>query len=214
MGFDKLFAPIAGQSVLAHSLRAFEATQSVERVVVVGHADRLIELEKLASSCGFRKISALIPGGSRRQDSVVRGLAAIDSASDYVAVHDAARALVRPELIERIFEAAQLHGGAASGAPIIDTLKRVDAQQHVIGGVDRTNLFAVETPQIFRRKILERALRFVSDHNLEVTDEISAVEKIGESVVLVPNDSPNFKITYPRDLELAEFLLARLPSGG
>ena len=209
MGFDKLFAPIAGQPVLAHTLRAFEETQSVERLILVGHAERLTDLQDLVSAYGVRKVSAIVPGGARRQDSVGCGLAAVEDACDYVAVHDAARALLRPELIERIFQAARTHGGAASGAPVIDTLKRVDDRRHVIGGVDRSNLFAVETPQIFRREVLERGFCFIAENNLEVSDEISAVEKIGGTVMLVPNESANFKITYPADLALAEFFLRR-----
>ena len=114
--------------------------------------------------------------------------------------YDAARPLVRPELIQRVYKCARAHGGAAGGVPIIDTLKRVNEGQVVIGGVDRTNLFGVETPQIFRRQILEEAYRVVSEAGLEVTDEISAVEKIRGKVVVVPNEEPNFKITYSPDL--------------
>ena len=127
--------------------------------------------------------------------------------TEFVAVHDAARPLVRPDLIERIFQLARVHGGAASAAPVIDTLKRVDRDHFVIGGVARANLFAVQTPQIFRRDLLEKAYGVIFSEGLEVTDEISAVERVGGKVVLVPNDEPNFKITYPADLSLAEFVL-------
>ncbi|MGH8094252.1 MAG: 2-C-methyl-D-erythritol 4-phosphate cytidylyltransferase [Chthoniobacterales bacterium] len=207
MGFDKLFAPLDGQPVVAHSIAAFQQTESVTGIVLVAHAERLSACENLVDSHGFQKVTAVIPGGVRRQDSVLRGLEQVAAASPFVAVHDAARPLVRPDLVERIFELARTHGGAASAAPVIDTLKRVDQDHVVVGCVERTNLFAVQTPQIFRRDLLQKAYRAVFDAALEVTDEISAVERVGGKVVLVPNDEPNFKITYPADLPLAEFIL-------
>ena len=207
MGFDKLLAPLAGKPVVAHSVAVFEQMESVTGIVLVARADRLSEYEEVVRSHGFQKVMAVIPGGLRRQDSVLRGLEQTGANSDFVAVHDAARPLVSPDLVERIFELARRHGGAASGAPVIDTLKRVDRDDVVIGGVERANLFAVQTPQIFRRELLETAYRVVFDAAIEVTDEISAIERVGGKVVLVPNDEPNFKITYPADLPLAEFIL-------
>jgi 2-C-methyl-D-erythritol 4-phosphate cytidylyltransferase len=207
MGFDKLFAPLDGKPVVAHSIAAFEQTESVAEIILVGRAQRLADYEELIRAEDFRKVAAVIPGGARRQDSVQRGLEQLGAATDVVAVHDAARPLVRPELVEQILALARIHGGAAPGAPVSDTLKRVDRDRVVTGGVARENLFAVETPQIFRRELLARAYASVDRAAVEVTDEISAVERISGKVVLVPNDEPNFKITYPADLALAEFVL-------
>lgn len=207
MGFDKLFSDLNGQPVIAHSIAAFERLECVTNIVLLGREERLPELEEIVREQGCAKISDLIAGGARRQDSVHRGLERVGGAADFVAVHDAARPLVRPELIERVFQSAQLHGGAACAAPVIDTLKRAGRDGIVTGGVDRANLFAVQTPQIFRRDLLARAYAAVFAQALEVTDEISAVERLGEKIVLVPNEEPNFKITYPADLALAEFLL-------
>ncbi len=214
MGFDKLLAPLHRRPVLAYSIAAFEQTESVTGIILVGRAERLSDYEKIAETNGFRKVIAVIPGGVRRQDSVRRGLEQLEAAAQFVAVHDAARPLVRPELIERIFQLARTHGGAASAAPVIDTLKRVDQDQVVTGGVDRTHLFGVQTPQIFRRDLLEKAYANIFAQGFEVTDEISAVERVGGKVVLLPNEEPNFKITYPGDLALAEFLLRRRSSLG
>ncbi len=212
MGFDKLFAPLNGQPVVAHSIAAFEQTESVTDIIVVGRAERLSEYEEIVRAHGFAKVSAVIPGGARRQDSVRRGLEQLGAATEFVAVHDAARPLVRPDSVERIFQLARNHGGAASAMPVSDTLKRVDDDRVVIGGVSRENLFAVQTPQIFRRDLLEEAYAQVFEAGVEVTDEISAVERVGGKVVLVPNKKPNFKITYPSDLPLAEFILGRRDS--
>jgi 2-C-methyl-D-erythritol 4-phosphate cytidylyltransferase len=211
MGFDKLLAPIDGKPVIAHSIAAFEQSNSVADIILVARTERLSEYEQICAASGFRKISAVIPGGARRQDSVRCGLDRLAQGTEFVAVHDAARPLVRPDLIERLVQLARDHGGAASAAPIVDTLKRVDHEHQVVARVDREDLFAVQTPQIFQRVLLERAYRAVFEDKLEVTDEISAVEHIGGKVILLPNESPNFKITYPADLQLAEFLL-RLPA--
>ncbi len=207
MGFDKLLATLNGRPVVAHSIAAFEEAKSVTDIILVGRAERLSEYEKIVASEGLGKVSVVIPGGARRQDSVRCGLEQLKGAAEFVAVHDAARPLVSPELIEEIFQLARRYGGAASAAPVIDTLKRVDRDHLVTGGVERTSLFAVQTPQIFRRDLLESAYRAVFEEGIEVTDEISAIERVGGQVALLPNESPNFKITYPADLPLAEFLL-------
>jgi 2-C-methyl-D-erythritol 4-phosphate cytidylyltransferase len=207
MSFDKLFAPLDGKPVVTHSIAAFEQSESVTAIILVGQAERLSAYETIVKAHRFRKVSAVIPGGARRQDSVQRGLDQLSTEADFVAVHDAARPLVRPNLIERIFQLARTHGGAASATPVIDTLKRVDPDHFVIGGVARASLFAAQTPQIFRRDLLETAYGVIFREGLEVTDEISAVERVEGKVVLVPNDEQNFKITYPADLSLAEFVL-------
>ena len=207
MGFNKLLAPLNGQPVVAHSIAVFEQTASVTDIILVGLAERLSEYERIVETHGFQKVSVVIPGGARRQDSVRRGMEQLSVATEFVAVHDAARPLVRPDLVERIFQLARAHGGAASAAPVIDTLKRVDRNRVVTAGVERANLFAVQTPQIFRRDLLAKAYAAIFSADVEVTDEISAVEQFGGEVVLLPNDEPNFKITYAADLSLAEFIL-------
>ncbi|MEO7165505.1 MAG: 2-C-methyl-D-erythritol 4-phosphate cytidylyltransferase [Chthoniobacterales bacterium] len=207
MGFDKTFASLGGKPAVAHSIAAFEQTDSVGEIILVGRAERLSELEELVRTGKFGKVSAIIPGGARRQDSVRHGLEKADDANDFIAVHDAARPLVSPGLIERILELARAHGGAASAAPVSDTLKRADDERIVTGGVERDHLFAVQTPQIFQAELLRRAYAAIFAAGLEVTDEISAVEQVGGKVALLPNETPNFKLTYPADLRLAEFVL-------
>ena len=122
-------------------------------------------------------------------------------------MHDSARPLIMPEQIERAFEQCRVHGAAALAHPVNDTLKRADVDLLVVGSVDRHQLYAMETPQIFVRKLIEDAYRSVYAQNVSVTDEVSAVERLGHKVVLVLNDDFNFKITYPRDLPLAELVL-------
>jgi 2-C-methyl-D-erythritol 4-phosphate cytidylyltransferase len=212
MGFDKLLAPLHGKPVLAHSIAAFEQTESVTDIVLVARAEWLVDYERLVELEEFTKVSAVIPGGARRQDSVRLGLEQLSAQIEFVAAHDAARPLVRPDLIERVFQLARTHGGAAVAAPVIDTLKRVDRDSFVSGGVERTNLFAMQTPQIFRRALLESACAAVLESGIEVTDEVSAVERVGGKVILVTNEEANFKITYPTDLALAECVLRQRAS--
>jgi len=131
----------------------------------------------------------------------------LDSATRWVAVHDAARPLITPEQIERVFQQCANHGAAALAEPINDTLKRADSDLLVSGSVDRDQLYAMQTPQIFERQLLEDAYRAVCAENIFVTDEVSAVERMGRKVALVVNGDFNFKITYPRDLPLADFVL-------
>lgn len=218
MGFDKLFAEIANKPLIAHTVAAFENTNAVTAIIIVARQDRHGEIENIVRDEGLKKVHAIVPGGEHRQDSVRAGLNHLPGDARYIAVHDAARPLVTPEQIERVYQAAQKHGAAALANPVSDTLKRADVDPFdsrsgqvlvVKESVDRHHLFAMQTPQIFERKKLEDAYRAVFAGNISVTDEVSAIERNGGKVVLVPNDQPNFKITYPGDLPLAEFVLTQ-----
>ena len=207
MGFDKLFAVIAGEPVIAHAIRAFERAKCVSEIVVVTREQRHDEIRKIASGAGFEKIRAIVPGGERRQDSVRAGLDRVDRDAKHVAVHDAARPLITPEQIERALTQCRVHGAAALAQPINDTLKRADGDLLVVGSVDRHQLYAMQTPQIFERKLIEEAYRAVYAENIPVTDEVSAVERLGYKIAVVLNYDFNFKITYPRDFPVADFIL-------
>jgi 2-C-methyl-D-erythritol 4-phosphate cytidylyltransferase len=209
MGFDKLFAAIARKPVIAHTIRAFDRAISVDGIIVVAREDRHDEIKTIVRDENFQKIRLIIPGGKRRQDSVRAGLDHLESSARYVAVHDAARPSVTPDQIERVFAQAQIHGAAALAEPINDTLKRADADLVVTEAVDRHQLYAMQTPQIFERQLIEEAYRSVYAEDISVTDEVSAVERLGRKIALVLNDDFNFKITYPRDLPLAEFVLTQ-----
>ena len=207
MGFDKLFAAIGGKPVIAHTIRAFERASSVDGIIVVAREDRHDEIKTIVRDEKFKKVQSIIPGGKRRQDSVRAGLNHLDPVVRYVAVHDTARPLISPEQIERVFQQCANHGAAALAEPINDTLKRADSDLLISDSVDRHQLYAMQTPQIFERQLIEEAYRAVYAENISVTDEVSAVERLGRKVALVLDDDFNFKITYPRDLPVAEFIL-------
>ena len=212
MGFDKLTAELHGAPVVAHSLRAFERCEAVGEIILVAREDRLGEFEQLARQHGISKLACVLAGGSERHFSVAKGLEAARSRAgqgEYVAVHDAARPLITPAAISACLETAKSGGGAAAcAAPVADTLKRVDAEGRVAESVDRTRLWAMQTPQIFRLSLLLRAYESVLARGELVTDEVSAVQSLGVRVALYQNDEPNFKITLQRDLHLARLVLA------
>src|SRR3984893_840561 len=156
MGFDKLFALVSGKPVIAHTIAAFEHTDCVDEIILVGRAEILGELGKTFGQP--TKVKKVVAGGAERSDSVRAGLDHINPKSDFVAVHDAARPLVTPEKITRVFEICRTSGGAATLAePINDTLKRADVDLAVKESVDRTGIYGMQTPQVFARKLLEEA---------------------------------------------------------
>ena len=205
MGFDKLVAPIADKPVIEHAVDAFERALSVTEIIIVTRIDRISELKSLLR--GKEKVSGVIAGGEHRQDSVNTGLHALSAAAKFIAVHDAARPLVTAEQIENVFAQAREHGAASLAEPVTDTLKRVDEKLYVRESIDRQQVYAMQTPQIFVRDLLEEAYRAVFAKNMQITDEVSALEQIGHKVVLVPSADFNFKITFERDLRVADFVL-------
>jgi 2-C-methyl-D-erythritol 4-phosphate cytidylyltransferase len=204
-GSDKLLAKIGGRSVIQHAVAAFENAECVNEIIVVCRNTE--SMHELIASAHFKKVHAVVRGGERRQDSAQSGLKELNENSEFVAVHDAARPLITPSEIERVFSAAREHGAAVLAAPITDTLKFADANQLVIGSIDRQNVFAMQTPQIFRRELLVEAYERVSKDSVTITDEVSAIEYTGGKVVIVPAEDHNLKITFASDFPIAEFIL-------
>jgi 2-C-methyl-D-erythritol 4-phosphate cytidylyltransferase len=209
MGFDKLFVTIAGRPVIAHTIHAFERAACVGGIIVIARGDRHAEIKTIVRDENFKKVRSIIPGGTHRQDSVCAGLGHLEATARYVAIHDAARPLITAEQIELVLEQCRLHAAASLAEPISDTIKYADNEFFVTSPVDRHQLYAMQTPQIFERQLIQDAYRSVYAENASVTDEVSAVERLGRKVILVPNKDLNFKITYPRDLALAEFVLTQ-----
>ena len=204
-GRDKLFLPLAGQPLLAHSLGAFQASPLVQAIVLVMSSANLDQGQALVSEGRFDKVVAVCTGGQRRQDSVRAGLAVLP-ACDYVAVHDGARPLLTAELIADGQEAAQRSGAAVPAVRLTDTVKEAGPDGLVRRTLDRDSLWTVQTPQVFRRDLLEEAHRQV---RADVTDDAAMLEALGHPVQLFTGSSLNLKITTEADLALAEALLAR-----
>ena len=210
-GGDKLLAALAGRPVLAHSLAALAACDQIAHVVVVTGAANRAAVAQLARSHGGGKVRALATGGAQRQDSVAAGLAALPNV-ELIAVHDGARPLVDAEDFSEGVRIAREVGAAIAGAPVADTIKRVDAAERVIETPPRAQLRAAATPQVFRRELLERAHRAAKEAGISATDDAALVERLAEPIVVFASRRRNLKITTDDDLLLAESLLN--PSAG
>ena len=205
MGFDKLLAPLAGEPVILHTLRAFQNCDDIDGIWIVTAVERAAVIQELAA--GLTKLRGLVPGGTERHLSVWNGLQALPADCELVAVHDGARPLIVPEQIRRCLAMTAECGAAASARRVTETLKRADSEGRVTGSIAREDAWIMETPQVFRLALLRAAYAEVLARGATVTDEVSALELTGHSVRLVENFSPNPKITLPGDVELAERLL-------
>lgn len=206
MGFDKLTAPLAGQPLIAHTLAAFQACEDVGQIALVAAAERQDEFRAIAAP--FPKVLAVVPGGRERVESVLHGTAAFgDPAPLFVAVHDGARPLITPRAISACYEAARQYGAAVSAEPVTDTLHRVDDEGVATETVSRKNLWRMQTPQVVELSVLRELLTGVHESGGTITDEISLVLRSGGRARVVENPEMNLKVTYPRDLALAEMIL-------
>jgi len=212
LGFDKIGATIAGKTVLEHSVHAFASCSSVTEIIVVTRPDRVKEIDATMANIGRKAVT--VAGGTERHDSVRAGLEALGAEISFVAVHDAARPLITPEEIDAVYMAAREHGAASLAARVADTLKRGGVDGFVTESIDRHNVYGMQTPQIFARELLQEAYDRVRELGKAVTDEVSAVELLGKRVVLVEASDYNFKVTYPRDLKLADLILRQRAEKG
>lgn len=209
MGFDKLFAPLAGKPVLWYSLNAFSECEDIDEIIVITKENRVAEVEQLVNDEDLVKVRKVLVGGAERHLSVWNGLKAIEShGSEFVAIHDGARPLTTPQLIHDCLEMARVNGAACCASPIPDTVKRATPEQGITESVERSGLWAMQTPQIFASGLILQAYAgLIAKHEM-VTDEVSAVQKLGKRIALLENHDWNFKITFPRDIEMAEHVLA------
>ncbi len=211
----KAFVSLAGRPLLLHALEALAAAPAVERIVpVVSAADRPRWRALEPRVAGLRGLAAAVAGGAERQDSVRAGLEALPEGVSFVAVHDAARPLVRPEDVERVIAAARRSGAAILAVPARDTIKRVQGGL-VLETPPRAELWAAQTPQVFRVALLREALAKAHAEGFVGTDDAELVERLGARVSVVEGDPGNLKITHSEDLVAAEqWLRERLRSGG
>lgn len=198
----KQFVSLAGRPVLAHTVLAFDRSPSVGRIVVVAPAAHRSAAERMLRAAGCRKLVAVVEGGKERQDSVWNGLEAFEPHPGIVLVHDAVRPIVPEETIEAVIRAARRYGAAVAALPVTDTLKREGPRGFTASTVERSGLWAVQTPQGFRTRILLRAHLAAQRDGVRGTDETSLVERLGVPVRLVPGDRRTLKITTSGDLDL------------
>lgn len=207
MGFDKLTVSLGGLPLLAHTLRAFARCDAVDGIVLVAAPARMQEFEDMARKHAGEKFLQVVAGGAERDASVWNGLRSIGDEFAYVAVHDAARPLIRPSMIARCIAAAREHRAVVCAEPVTDTLQRADEELRIIEHVDRRGLWRMQTPQVFETELLRNCYNRVMAEGKYITDESMAVRLCGHDVFLVENPDWNIKVTYPRDVALVEYLL-------
>ena len=208
-GVDKIFAIVAGKPVLAHSLSVFERCSLVDQVVVVLNDASLEQGREMVESQGFSKVVALCRGGRRRQDSVAEGLGRLEGCH-WVIIHDGARPCVTSELVERGLDEVRQTGAAIAAVPVKETVKVIDVERIVQNTPHRGNLWAAQTPQIFRFDIIVQAYRRTPE---EVTDDAAAVEALGHKVKVYMGLYDNIKVTTREDLALAEIIMRERDEG-
>ena len=203
-GTDKILEPLAGEPVILRTVKAFQDCDAIREIVIVTCPEKISTVSRLCG--GLSKVIAVVSGGDSRQRSVQLGLNALSNKVKLAAIHDGARPLVSWQVIDRAVRAANSYGAAAPAIPVKDTIKTVT------GGVvrntpDRSQLQAVQTPQVFDFDLIRGALKKAFEDGAAVTDDCSAVERLGMSVKIVEGDERNIKITTPLDLKIAELFL-------
>jgi len=201
-GVDKVFAPLGGKPILARVIDAFHRCNSIDQIVVVLSRENVEQCRQLVAEQGWSKVTEVCPGGRRRQDSVAAGLSQLNNC-DWVVIHDGARPLLTVDLIEQGLVEAKETGAAVAAVPVTDTIKVAGIDRIVHQTPPRQNLWAIQTPQVFRFDIIAEAYRQAKG---DVTDDASLVEQLGYKVKLYMGSYDNIKVTTPDDLILAEVL--------
>jgi len=205
-GLDKLMAVIGGRPVLAHTLRALDQCGEICEIIVVTRHDKIEDVARLADQWQIKKITKIIAGGETRLDSVYRGVLQISRQAELVAVHDGARPFVTPDIVSGVVAAALKYHAAAPAVGVTSTIKRA-RDDVVIQTVDRSDLFEIQTPQVFSAALLKGALQNAMDKKLYITDDCMAVEALGCPVRLTKGARTNIKLTTEVDLAFAEAII-------
>lgn len=203
-GIDKVMAPLKGEPMICHTVRAFQDCDGIKEIVIVTREDLIVPIMDLCRT--FSKVKAVVVGGKSRQESVSMGLNALSNKVKLVAIQDGARPLVTWQLIDRVARAAHGYGAAAPAIAVKDTIKVVE------GGIvkdtpERRTLKAVQTPQVFDFDLIRGALKKAKLEQWELTDDCSAIEKMGMTVRIVEGDERNIKVTTAMDLKIAQMLM-------
>ena len=206
-GTDKLTALLGGEPVLHRTLWALDNARLVDEIVVAASPDRLEEIAALCVRAGVKKPLRVVEGGESRAQSVLMAALAASDRCELLAVHDGARPLIRGEQVDDMVRLGQKTYAAAPALPVTDTVKVADTAGVVQSTPDRSSLYAVQTPQVFQANLLKAALQSAVEADAEITDDCSAVERLGKMVYLAPGWRENIKITTQEDLMLAETFL-------
>ena len=209
MGADinKVFLPLDGKEILAHTLLAFEICPDIDDIVVVTGGADTDRVMAIAEREHITKLSAIVPGGRKRSDSVYNGLYA--ARGDVAAIHDGARCLITPESISAVVKDAIKYGAAALGVTVKDTLKSIDDEYNICGTIDREKTVLIQTPQVFKKDEIKALHEQIKADGYAVTDDCSVFERYGRSVHITLGSYDNIKLTTPEDIAIGEEILKR-----
>ena len=206
-GIDKILAPLGEVPVLIRTLQVFQRCPDVAEILVVTREDLLVEISRLCKEYSLDKVRKIVVGGAERVLSVRTGLREADRDAQLIAIHDGARPFLTQQVLREVLQQAARSGAAAPAVPVNDTVKRAE-DSIVVETVDRSCLWAVQTPQVFQADLIRAAVEQAVTDQAAITDDCSAVERLGMKVVLTAGDRQNIKITTPFDLILGEAILA------
>ena len=200
MGFNKMTLKIGTKSVLERTVESFEECDFIDEIIIAAPKEDIELYGEMVRDRSFSKVTSVIEGGKTRQESVRNALKVLCDDAEYIAVHDGARPLVKPEAIAAVADAALECGAAVAGLKCVDTLKTVDENMMIVSTVDREKCAQVQTPQIFRRDILLTAHEKAEKDGFLGTDECMLVERLGCPIKVVESGRDNIKLTYPEDI--------------
>ena len=211
----KQFLQLGDVPLLVHALRVFESSRTIAEIVVVVPPDAMTYCQnELLPQFAFSKISKIIAGGARRQDSVWNGLQAVDGRTTIVVIHDAVRPFVTDTMVDSVIDGARTHGAAIVAIPVPDTGKRAAPDGMIETTLDRQRLWLAQTPQAFTLELLREAHRSSHEAGVEATDDAFLVERTGHRVSIVNGSPDNIKVTRPEDLVMGEAILRSDPRPG
>ena len=204
---SKQMASVLGRAVIARTIDAFEEAPSVREIVLVVKKEEADDYNKMICEAAYKKIACIVVGGDTRQISAMRGFKHISEKSKLVAIHDGARCLVTPEIIEAVISEARSNGAASAANKVTDTVKIVDNDNVISRTVSRENMWTVQTPQVFEHQLYRNCIENATEKGIGATDDCMLAEAYGQRVKLVETGRENIKITYKEDIFLAEAII-------
>lgn len=210
---NKAFVNIAGRPLASYALEVLRACEGIQEITLVVAPEDVERARRLFLSRGNRQTERVVAGGETRQDSVAAGLAESSATADLILIHDAARPFLTPALVCRCLEAAAQHGAVVAAIPASDTIKEANLDGTVAATLDRSRLWLVQTPQVFRKRLLTEAYRSAAEAGIRGTDDASLVERLGHPVHVTMGSPRNIKVTWPEDVRWAEHVLQESDGG-
>lgn len=204
---SKQFIPLLSRPAIEYTLKAFQQCRLIKEIIVVSRKEDVQRIEHIVDENSFSKVIKIIHGGASRAESVRNGVNSANEKSEYFAIHDGARPLITVEEIERVVEAAFKTGAATLGTSVTDTIKIVDEYNKIESTPLRSQLRAVQTPQVFERDLYKFALENTSGNAVNFTDDCALIENMGGEVEVVKGSPENIKLTTPIDIIIAESIL-------